>query len=781
MLDSADSIAVNLESPSNFKKYIDQGQKLAENAGLNWYFILNSQGVADKSQTWDLRKVIKDGNPVTAKLKNFSNVPRVLEIMIQEQLTQNTKNIVSQAVSPYWQDLIKTYTLNLLLIAGNSVSHITASCGMLRFLATVVENKEPWRLDADDIIRSIKVAHLYQPSGQIAVLIIGFIKTVFDAYYLSEACPLSPLIFNQSNQGTGRLRAKYLNKETALQKKLNERKAEQKLPTQKAFWELMRIVFSERPRTFLDAIRFAQVKVMVITGLRIGEISLLPLDWKRSIEYRDRDGVLAGERGGFSKAYYLRYFAEKQGSTRNETGTLYETSQFIPSMFEGVLFEALDDIERLTSPLRETLKAQCETGRLFPMYESEKMLSAELCYLHMTGNVLLRDINEKTYNPYIDEYKKTLDVAILDRLIEVQRTPRNKPHINWLVYVSRMQKKGVIFRDIEGRQWVNPVPANQYLRIGELESYIRKHTPTKVSDTSSFKISGERKIQPWEFLFLTPKRSLAEERNDLPCHVGWNINISIATPEVLGLSLYGKEQSGRTLFQNYGLTEEDRLLTLKPHSFRHLQNTELFRLGVADTVITKRFNRHSVAQSYEYDHRSLQEELSQITLPDEWEAYLGPKASTVAKMVQAGYANGPIVKEFKNLQVTEGDESAYSFLKAEADGFHATPYGHCLNSFTVDPCPTNLECFNGCRHLSATNLPENRQHLLRLKGKLQDALEAAQERPSTSIGRTNQIEHATVRLAGVTRLLETPTGERVFPDGVDLSISTNTKSVLHGT
>jgi hypothetical protein len=64
---------------------------------------------------------------------------------------------------------------------------------------------------------------------------------------------------------------------------------------------------------------------------------------------------------------------------------------------------------------------------------------------------------------------------------------------------------------------------------------------------------------------------------------------------------------------------------------RHLQNTELFRLGVADTIISKRFNRRSIAQSYEYDHRSLAEELDQLELPVEVEMALGEKATTVAK------------------------------------------------------------------------------------------------------------------------------------------------------
>ena len=211
-------------------------------------------------------------------------------------------------------------------------------------------------------------------------------------------------------------------------------------------------------------------------------------------------------------------------------------------------------------------------------------------------------------------------------------------------------------------------------------------------------------------------------------------------------------------------------MKIESHMLRHLQNTELFRLGVADTIISKRFNRRSVAQSYEYDHRSLAEDLDQIEIPQDIEIMLGEKASTVARLIKGGKANGPIVDAFRRIQVTEGDTAAYEYLRAEADGFHATPYGHCLNSFTVDPCPKHLECFADCRHLSATDLPENRQNLIRLEGKFKLALESIKARPSTSIGWQNQLDHAEKRLAGVQKLLATPAGERPFPDGVDLSL-----------
>lgn len=131
-------------------------------------------------------------------------------------------------------------------------------------------------------------------------------------------------------------------------------------------------------------------------------------------------------------------------------------------------------------------------------------------------------------------------------------------------------------------------------------------------------------------------------------------------------------------------------------------------------------------------------------------------------MIQAGKASGPLVAAFLRIQADEGEE-AFAYLKAEADGFHVTPYGHCLNSFTVDPCPKHLECFTGCRHLSATNLPENRAHLVKLEGKLVAALAHTEARLATALGRDNQIAHARVRLEGVRKLLVSANGELPLP------------------
>lgn len=773
---------VSVPMPSSFASYIEQGQILARNADLNWQIDLDENGVAIGSTSWDLRKLLKDGNPAQAKLRTFSNVPKALVALITQGFLTPDTDIGLKPISLDWQDFIKAYALNHLLVAGLSVAHLNSTSAMLRLIATVTNNKAPWQLDAEDIRRCMLIAKEIQPSGQNVVLIASFVKHTLDAHHLLNVCPVYPLIADCKTSGNVSYRkAKFIKRSEQLGDCLSDRKAEQKLPEMRAFWELMRIVFTEKPQSFLDAIRFAQGKILALTGLRIGEISFLPVDWKRYIDYRDRDGVPAGDRGGFSRALLLRHFAEKQGSSRREVGSLYETSQYVPAIFEDILVETLDDVAKWTLPLRKTLKAQCETGRIFHMHSPHALLTLEDFYLCTTGMVLLKEIDDDSVRPYLDRYREDLDIAILDDLVAQQRASKLPTRSAFFLFAIRLRKKGLILRDSNGFPSDHPGPSNKFVRVDEAEAYIRAHTKTKLSDTVAFRLDGGAQIQPWEFLFLIPKRAVGEGRDKLPCHVGRNLGVGIATPEMLASSLSHCDTNSPTLFQIYGLTEEDRNLSLLSHSLRHLQNTELFRLGVADTIITKRFNRRSVAQSYVYDHRSLHEELEQITLPQEWEAYLGEKASSVAKLIETGRANGPIVKEFKRLSAVEGDESAYGFLKAEADGFHATPYGHCLNSFTVDPCPTHLECFNGCVHLSATDMPENRKHLIILQSKLKDAIEAARSKPTQSIGRDNQISHAEARFAAVSRLLDTPAGERVFPNGSDLSKSTRPKSVLNDT
>lgn len=772
-LDIADDADLSGGAPNNnFLSFIQSARKIADAAGVNWGMNLDADGVARDGDAWDLRRIANDGRPKTYVLRNFGVFQDAQQNLVAKGLLQQVR---SGPVSGAWQDLIKAHTLEHLLVRKKSVSFIGSSASAWRFLATVA-SKEPWLVTSDDMRLACEISDECQPQGGRSINLMGLTRNYIDPLHLFNACPIAALVNRHVKQKVAR--AKFAQVEKKLPKTLDERKSEEKLPERRAFWELVRIVFTEKPLSLNDALRFAMVKLLLITGMRVGEIALLPMDWKRTRTYVDGVGKPAGESGGISESLLIRHFAEKQG-----TALLYESTQFVPDMFRDEVEQIIAQVIKLTAPLRETLKAQFETGRIFPQFRPDQLVNAVEMYVRLTGNPvwqappILPSVTE-----CLSRYRNTLDHTILEEL------PTHQVYVTHLAaavsrYFSQEKRnQGLILRDHDGFACTGGGVRDKVLLTSDVEAHVKSHVRTKLSDLKELTLDDGTKMAPWEMLFLMPKRAVGAGRGDTVLDPAKTFSVGIAD-EVLLIATLGMDgRETQSLFYLYGKSDEDRSLKIKSHSFRHLQNTELFRLGVADTIITKRYNRRSVAQSYEYDHRSLAEQMDQIELPDEWALVLGDsKAATVAKMISAGRANGPIVREFKHIQKTEGDEAALQFLSAEADGFHATPYGTCLNSFAVDPCPKHLECFNDCRHLSATNLPEHQKNLVTLRGRLTVALGHAQARPDGSVGKKNQIDHASKRLVGVEKLMATPAGSLVYPDGVDLSAPTHRRSVFDGT
>lgn len=755
--------------------FIELGKALATDRKLSWDIALNDEGWAQDGIGWNLSVCAGEVAPPVFYLRDLGLDGKTAKSMNVEREKIGLPPLARTPLSVAWQDLIKAAVSINLFFKRNSVSYVAQSIlRPLKLIATCV-TKEPWELTLDDLRLAVMTGASLQASGKLGDLVIGVVKTVIDANRICDVGQLATLI------GINRIpvrsvASRHTMSTDELRAKLEDRKRSERLPERRAFWELVRIVMTERPASFVDELRFAALSTMVVTGFRIGEAALLPVDWRRERTFVDSKGRPAGEAGGLSTALMLRHFAEKQQDEESDSRLLTENVQPVPELFRELVTETLSRVATITQPLRDTLKLQCETGRILPWYKEADVVPIVELYTRLTGNPFWLQIDRQ---PFIEEYRQRFDPSVLARVHDFQKQiyARSPAKLDMALYMfgNRLQKQmrscetALRFRDANGKiisdarmSW-----SETYLCVGELETYVRTLTPTKVSDLApSHSTVGP--IQPWEFMFLQPKRSLAEERNDGLCDVTRYISVSRPDPTFIGVALSSAKGSP-SIFSKYGATEEDRLLKLESHMLRHLQNTELFRLGVADTIISKRFNRRSVTQSYEYDHRSLAEELDQIEIPSEIENILGEKAVTVARMIKAGKANGPIVDSFRQIQRDHGDVAAYEFLRVEADGFHATPYGHCLNSFTVDPCPKHLECFANCRHLSATDLPGNRQNLIRLEGKFNAAIETIKLRPSGSLGWKNQLEHAEQRLTGVRKLLDTKPGELVFPDGVDLS------------
>lgn len=757
----------------HYNAFVDLGRRIAHEHGVNWNVRLQADGTAVSEDAWNLTKLVADSPPPVHWVRDFGLDSKALEVLNQKRSQQHLPSLPKIPLSIGWLDLLKALVVDQLFIRKNSTGHVIGNVVRpLRVLATGVHSREPWELRLDDVTQAIAIAKEIQASGKLADLVLGLVKTMIDANHIADIGPIYPALSINRLALRGK-RAAYTKSKEELRSDLEERKHAEKLPERRAFWELVRIVFTEQPRSVLDLLRFAQTKVMLLSALRVGETSLLPADWKRTREYYDPSGRAAGELGGYSSALMLRHFAEKQQAPSSDSVGLFETAQYVPSMFEEILSETLSEVSRVTQPLRETLRRQVEECRILPWFNRDQLVSAVELYPYLTGNPFLLAPFDDEQDHWRTRYRIAFDSRVLDELqaFQFQRASAASSTLNAALYVFYNRLKGrITFRHIDGTEWLHPrMQWNEvFLRIDEVEEYLYG-LPTKLSDNSPFRLLSGGTLQTWELMFLMPKRALAEGRNEGLCDLTRYYAVGRFGPEMMNHALGGKQGAGPTLFESYGASEEDRSLTLNPHSLRHLQNTELFRLGVADTIITKRFNRRSVAQSYEYDHRSLAEELGDIELPTDVEVSLGSKAATVARMIKAGKASGRIVDAFKTIQRNQGDEAAFDFLKVEADGFHSTPYGYCINSFTVDPCPKHLECFAGCRHLTATGMPKHRRHLVKLEGRLKDAMKAIESRQAKTIGRDNQLAHARSRLEAVRKILLTPSGMQVFPEGADLS------------
>ncbi len=769
---------------THFNAFVQHGMALAATHGVTWDIPLEYTGTAVKNHEWNLTS-LSGGVAPTHRLRHFCSDPSALSAINGVRVSQGLAALPSVTFSTPWQDLIKAAVMQQLLVRRNSSGHVANSVVRpLRVIATCLATIEPWQVTIDDVALAVAIGKDIQASGKLGDLIAGLINDLFDTNHLTDSGPLYPALASTRLQPRTPRRSTFLKSQSEIKHGLEERKKAERLPERRAFWELVRIVMTEQPLTFMDELRFAAIRIMILTGFRIGEAVLLPANWRTERHYYDSKQRPAGELGGYSHSLMIRHFAEKQQAKNARSALLIERSHYVPRMFEEIVEETLARAVAITDPLRTTLRKQVDTRRLLPEFQSSDLVPVTRIYTYLTGNAFWLDLSEVQKKRLIEVCRRQyseVSFAEVQRLQEqmsvhsqVEVSAAASMYFRRMTAIDSRDRGAISLRNEDGKAISFSSAARDlhsaFVRIGELESHLRAAAASKLPDTEPFCLE-DRSFASWEFLFLHPKRSLSEERNGGICDVSRYFAVGRPDDGLVNSGL-GEQKSRDTLFERYGQSAADKELVLTSHSLRHLQNTELFRLGVADTVISKRFNRRSVAQSYEYDHRSLAEELDQLELPDEVEATLGDKASTVARMIQLGRASGPIVNAFKQIQSSEGDAAAFNFLKAEADGFHATPYGHCLNSFTVDPCPKHLECFSGCRHLSATALPENRRHLQTLELKLVATVEAAEARSSNSVGRTNQIHHAKIRLAGVRTLLATSPGEKPFPGGLDLSVAT---------
>jgi len=763
-----------------YRRFIENGKALARSQGLQWDLPVDTDGNVPKPARWDLAALSGLVTPPYfwhSSLAYYANALETLNVLRDEQ---HLEPIAMQPLSTHWRDYYQAILLNELLVKRNKPGHALVNIGRpLRIIATCAEAEEPWELTPATIQRAYNVALGVGSSGKLAANIAMIVRTLIDGLHIADRSPLSKFCTAYADQQAADEKVSNLKRANntyrqtrKVRTELSDRKGAAKLPDETAFWELIRIVFTEQPKTFVDAIRFSQIKLAIASGFRIGENTLLPVDWAQWHEHLAEDGSSAESKGGISRSLSIRHFAEKQAEDVGTEGiVLFENIQHVPTIFENLILDALGEAERLTRPLRERLRFQVSTSRLLPELPPDALAPAWDIYSRLSGSLWFA--SPPLPENLISKYRNTFDPVYLDEMRRLQsyQVPIHGVSASCMKYLNKLP---ITVRMANGAPFIGSVDwKNGYIRVAEAEAMIRREMPTKLPDTAPFLLRDGGRLSPAELMFLMPIRALIEERNGGILDVNRYFSVGRASNLDLQVHLGG---GANNIFSRYGQTDEDRALRVNTHSLRHLQNAELFRLGVADTIITKRFNRRSVAQSYVYDHRSLAEDLAHIDLPSGAES-MAPRAQETLQMIMAKKIRGPIVEEFLDIQQRLGDEEAFRYLSAEADGLHATPFGFCVNSFTVDPCPKHLECYD-CRHLTRSGIPEEQERLEQLKHRMIDVVNVIETSPpeARNIGWQNQLAHARSRLESLEKILATAPMEHPFPEGKDLYRSVEEKS-----
>jgi hypothetical protein len=758
---------------TNFDRFILAAKQVAAENGLKWSIEIDADGWVRSEDIWDMDRVIGAPQSKKARIRDLGADRRANELINQARAADGAPTRTLHALDAEWTDLLKAVAIDWVILKKNRTSTLYDSrLRPLRILAACSSDVVPWQLTVDHVRFALSIAS--QISLSTRVVLESAFSHVFDHNYLADQAPLLTITL------AGQSRAQHASGSRSqiagtgdIRKRLDDRKSAEKLPEMHAFWELVRIVFTEEPKTYLDALRFDHCRILICTGFRVSESCIIPADWRRERTFMTSDGQPASVVGGISRSLSIRHFAEKQRGKNEDSQVLFEATQHVPQIFEDIVEEAFDRILSRTEPLRKRLKQQTVTGRLFPEYDLDDLVPVGEVYPRLSGD--LRLLDDTLPEDLVTSYKKTFDPKLLDELWATQLRPADrlrKYAVNYFFQfgTAAAGRGGQMFpaRQADGSEWDGPVYwVDAYVRIRELEAAVHKAMPRKLPDTTPYALNGRQLLYPHELLLLTPKGSWVDQRNGQILDVNRYFAVGTVSDDDLRRALGSKQDN---LFSRYGQAYFERNLTLtRTHTLRHLQNTELFRLGLADTIITKRFNRRSVQQSYVYDHRSLAEDLDAIDLPAGAIERLPPKAQETLRLIKSGLVTGPIIDEFKRVQAVEGEDAAFEYLAAEADGFHATPYGYCVNSFTVDPCPKHLECFNGCRHLTKSSNAEHKANLDRIEFQLETAIHRIEARPIGSIGRDNQLADARRKLGNVRKIKIVKPGDQAFKDGADLS------------
>lgn len=743
--------------PRRFTALVRDYRKVAQDAGLTWELNLSRTGAVAKIGRWNLTEIA--GTPgETIYLSHLGTDRKTLAEINRRRAERDEDAIEAAALPRGWQDLLRALVVKHLIAEKKTPGHAAWNVAHpARCLATCCFPKEPWEINAEDVRRALSVVQAV--SAGVARNTEAVVRWM-SVQRLTHAHPL----FGQRKIGQPAFNPRSAKD---IRSSLEDRRRLSRLPGEKEFWELVRIALDEKPSSLFDELRLRACLIQVLMGLRVGEIATLPANALHARDLATANGATPSDVGGRDRILYLRHFSEKQAGADARGIVRAEKSTSVITMFEEIIEQTVTDVLVRTAPLRERLRAQNESGRVFPELDPNQPLSVADTYPRVTGNpIVCRDDPET--DQLLAAYRETANV---DRLREITRRQSalyagGAPlHPNVEAFAKRSRQDGMPWRNAVTAEAVKPrqrlARGAMIVRVSDLEDFLREKKSTKISDQTPFLLSGGRTLATHELLFLHPKRALHEGRNGGVCDITRYPFVGQLQPADIQAALQDRDNG---LFAKYGRDDEARAFELNSHSIRHLHNNELFSAGVSDTVITHRFGRKTVAQSHEYDNRTLAQHLTDIDIPAGAFDALDDSALDAFRLIGTGQTQGELVSRFKALQASEGDEAALTFLTESVDQVQLTPYGVCTASFVSEPCPKHLTCLGGCGHLVRTSdaktVANNQKLLARYRALLARCPAPEAETAPQKTWRLKLETH----VEQLRRLVATEPGQFVFPD-----------------
>jgi hypothetical protein len=781
------------ECPNPFYlEFVKEAKLKAEEKDIPWHGEPDEFGSLPDDSKWNLSLIAKG---ITQRSQYLIQVGLGKEYYLKYVDFFESKGRPAPspaAKSKDWVEFIKAYTVTELLMRRRAPETVVAQIRALRVLGAC-SSGEPWEVSRDDLDFALEALQSRQDRSTLNIL--WGLASRIDTLHLSNHSPLQ----------AGRKGPKTQSRDntTAILEHLEDIPNPQQLPEKEAFWELAKIIFTKKPETYVDLLRFSWAKLFIACGIRLREMESLPYDWRISKSFFDYDGTLAGERGGYSEAVSVRMFREKSQDKKapHERHMLHEVNQDVPPIFLPMVEDTLQHLALITAPIRETMRLQAKTGRALPWYKDDDLIPLHDAFAHFTGNPFFYDMPEKELNRLKEKaVASSFGVHTMNEIKEVQRklaaagAPASSHRLERF-FTYTLPLKEVPHRDRSG---VRPTymrggrinrRSELFVLAGDVERWVEKSKALRTDHTRQ--IAGGGSINDRDLMFLSiPCLNTQTQETAYPPDFTRAAFFSPIRAELIVSQFGGNASHGaadseakttRNIFERYGDDDKARsfslvMMKINSHAFRHLQNDELLRHNVSDLVVTLRFRKSQKQTMQSYFNPRLREKLAATALPDMAQRILGDSpAGMILKMINQKVVKGKIRDSFEKIQREQGEETAYEWLLHAADGLHITPYGFCANGFTVDPCPNHLQCFNNCRNLASIGSPKHKENLIKLEKRVQKSINEVRcknrDKPGHGlvVGYQNLIEYSENQLSNIRRVIETQPGDLVFPDGEDLS------------